>query len=193
MLELIYHSSVFGPIRLDYYEPVVRVGRSDDNDLVLRHPSVEPHHCLLVFQGEKVLCLPPDDAVFSDTDLGALAGPEYGEGDQIQLGEIKFSLAHSARTVAIPEVHRQEPGADAAARASGGTGQRRFYCARCRVFVPPAEIKRLGLVGHAKRYLCPKCSSLLELEPEPSRPLSGIKKWLRRAARTLTASPPAEH
>ncbi len=187
MLELIYHSSVFGPIRLDYYEPVVRVGRSEDNDLVLRHPSVDPHHCLLVFRGEKLLCLPCDDAVFAEADLEALTGPEYGDGEQIQIGEIRFNLAHSTQTVAIPEVHRPEarPGA---ATAREGPGQRRFYCVRCRVFVPQREIRRLGLVGHAKRYLCPKCSSLLELEPEPSKPLSGFRMWLRAARKRTTSS-----
>ena len=63
MLELIYHSGVFGPIHFEYSGPTVRVGSSEDNDLVLRHPSVELYHCLLVFRGEKVLCLPPDAVV----------------------------------------------------------------------------------------------------------------------------------
>jgi hypothetical protein len=194
VLKLIYDTAVFGPIHLEYEAPVIRVGRSEDNDLVLRHPSVERYHCLLVFRREKVLCLPPVEVFPSETDLPSLAGPEFGVGDQIKIGELQFSLAHSARTVAIPEILRQEPGGSTAgADTAAGASQRRFFCARCRVFIPHTEIKRLGLVGHAKRYLCPKCSSLLELEPEPSKPLSGIKKWLRHAARSLTASSPAQH
>jgi hypothetical protein len=193
VLKLIYDTAVFGPIQFEYEAPVIRVGRSEDNDLVLRHPSVERYHCLLVFRGEKVLCLPPAEVFSVETDLPSLAGPEFGVGDQIKIGELQFSLAHSARTVAIPEVQRQEPGGALEADAATGASQRRFFCAHCRVFIPRTEIKRLGLVGHAKRYLCPKCSSLLELEPEPSKPLSGIRKWLRRAARNLTASSPAEH
>jgi hypothetical protein len=192
VLKLIYHTTVFGQIDLEYDGPAVRVGCSEDNDLVLRHPSVEPHHCLLIFRGEKVLYLSPGDAVSSQTDLGSLAGPEFGVGDQLTIGELQFSLAHSARTVAIPEVHRLEPGADGAAGTSEGTSQRRFFCARCRVFISYTEVKHLGLVGRAKRYLCPKCSSLLQLEPEPCKSMSGPKKWLRRAVRSLTASPPAE-
>jgi hypothetical protein len=194
VLRLIYDTAVFGPIHLEYEAPVIRVGRSEDNDLVLRHPSVERYHCLLVFRGEKVLCLPPAEVLSVETDLPSLAGPEFGVGDQIKIGELQFSLAHSARTVAIPEVHSLEPGsATAGAGAAAGASQRRFFCSRCRVFIPHTEIKRLGLVGHAKHYLCPKCSSLLDLEPEPSKPLSGIRKWLRRAARSLIASSPAEH
>jgi hypothetical protein len=187
VLSLIYHSVVFGPIRLEYDRPVIRVGRNEDNDLVLRHLSIEPYHCLLVFRGEKVLCLEPDTVVSAETDLRSLAGPEYGQGEQMTIGELQFSLAHSARTVAIPEVISQAAGPQASGsspaprpgeRASPG----RYFCARCRVFVPNGEVKQVGLVGNAKRYLCPKCSSLLSAESEPSKPKTGRKEWLRRVA-----------
>jgi hypothetical protein len=194
VLKLIYDTAVFGPIQFEYEASVIRVGRSEDNDLVLRHPSVERFHCLLVFRGEKVLFLPPVEDLSVETNLPSLAGPEFGVGDQIKIGELQFSVAHSARTVAIPEVHPQEPeGGAAGTNAAAGASQRRFFCAHCRVFIPHTEIKRLGLVGRAKRYLCPKCSSLLELEPEPSKSLSGIRKWLRRAVRNLPASSLAKH
>lgn len=194
MLKLIYDTAVFGPIHFEYEAPVIRVGRSEDNDLVLRHPSVERYHCRLVFRGETVLCLPPGEEFSVETDLPSLVGPEFGVGEQIKIGDLQFSLAHSARTVAIPEVHGQEPeGGTAGADALTGASQRRFFCAHCRVFVSDTVAKRLGLVGHAKRYLCPKCSSLLELEPEPPKPMSGIRKWLRRAVRNLAASTPAKH
>jgi hypothetical protein len=194
VLSLIYNTAVFGPIQFEYEAPVIRVGRSEDNDLVLRHPSVKPYHCQLVFRGEKVLRLPPAEDFSVETDLPSLTGPEFGVGDQLKIGELQFSVAHSARTVAIPEIHRPQPeGEDAEADAAAGASKRRFFCARCRVFVPYRKIKRLGLVGHAERYLCPKCSSLLELEPEPSKPVSGIRKWLQRVVRSLTASSPAEH
>ena len=197
MLKLVYHTGVFGPIELEYEVPVIRVGRSEDNDLVLRHPSVEPHHCLLVFRGEKLLCLPPGDAVSSETDLGSLAGPEFGVGAQIRIGELQFSLAHSARSVAIPEVHHPDARAgasevDSATGASGGTGQRRYFCAHCQVFIPNAGVKRLGLVSHAKRYLCPKCSGLLDVEPEPPKAAPSLKGWLGRAVRKRTTSSQAK-
>ncbi|HWT78194.1 MAG TPA: FHA domain-containing protein, partial [Candidatus Methylomirabilis sp.] len=191
MLKLVYHTGVFGPIELEYDGPVVHVGRSEDNDLVLLHPSVEPHHCMLVFRGERLLCLPPDQAISSQTDLGSLAGPEFGAGAQITIGELQFSLAHSARSVAIPEVHHRDARAgvsegDPASGASKGTGQRRYFCAHCRMFIPDVEVKRLGLVSHAKRYLCPKCSGLLDVEPKPPKPSPSLKGWLGRAVRKRT-------
>jgi FHA domain len=113
VLKLVYHTGVFGPIDLEYVGPIIRVGRSEDNDLVLRHPSVEPQHCVLVFRGEKVLCLSQDQAITSETDLASLAGPEFGVGDQLMIGGLQFSLAHSARTVAIPEIRRPDANAGA--------------------------------------------------------------------------------
>ena len=62
-----------------------------------------------------------------------------------------------------------------------GSGQRRYYCAYCRTFVPDAEVKRVGLVGHAKRDLCPKCSRLLATEPEGAEPSLVLKKCLPKS------------
>ena len=173
VLKLIYHTAVFGPIDLEYDQAVIRVGRSEDNDLVLQHPSIEPHHCLLVFRDEKVLCLPPTQAIPSATDLQNLTGPELGPGDPVKIGDLQFSLAHSSKTVALPEIHLNNQGSPAAGSngdAAVGTGeqavQRRYYCARCRAFIEDTKVKRMGLVGHAKRDLCPKCSRPLETEPD---------------------------
>jgi hypothetical protein len=169
VLKLIYHTAVFGPLDLEYDRPVIRVGRSEDNDLVLRHHSVEPYHCLLVFRGEKVLCLPPDEAVGPQTDLWRLTGPELGPGDSLAIGDLRFSLAHSSMTVALPEPHREDSTTGASANdaetGSGEESQPPYYCAQCRAFVPDSAVKRVGLLGHAKLSLCPKCSRPLESQP----------------------------
>ena len=192
MLKLIYHTAVFGPIDLEYDRLVIRVGSSEDNDLVLRHPSVEPHHCLLVFRGEKVLCLPPSRAIPPEADLGSLTGPELGPGDPITIGDLQFSLAHSSRTVAVPGVHSQgsttaASEGDAGIGKGGEASQRRYHCTNCHAFFEEGEVKRVGLVGHAKRNLCPKCSRLLETEPEPQKPAPNLRERLQQAARNLTA------
>jgi hypothetical protein len=183
VLKLIYQTAVFGPIHLEYDQRVIRVGRSEDNDLVLRHPSVEPHHCLLVFRNEKVLCLSPGHAVSSQTDLQSLPGPEFGLGERITIGELQFSLAHSAKTVAIPEIC---PPSAMAGTSDGAAGsQRRYYCAHCRAFFQETEVHRLGLVGHVKHCLCPRCSNLVDPEASPPEPRLGLKRWLRKIWRLL--------
>jgi hypothetical protein len=179
VLKLIYHTAVFGSIDLEYHRPVIRVGRSEDNDLVLRHPSVAPHHCLLVFLGEKVLCLPPSQPI--PADPWSLTGPELGPGDPLLIGDLQFSLVHSSNTVAVPEVHA--PGSMGGARedpAAIGTeeeaSQPRYYCTYCRAFIPDAQVKRMGLLGHAKRNLCPKCSRPLETQLGPQQLLPDLIK-----------------
>jgi hypothetical protein len=168
VLKLVFHTAAFGPIDLEYHRQVIRVGRSEDNDLVLRHPSVEPHHCLLVFRGETVLWLPPSQTVPSATDLERLTGREFVLGDSLTIGELQFSLAHSATTVGIPEPHREDSAAcSAEAEGSIGASEPRYYCPRCRAFVARPKARRVGLMGHAKHNLCPKCSCLLKTEPEP--------------------------
>jgi hypothetical protein len=181
VLKLIYHTAVFGPIHLEYSQPAIRVGRSEDNDLVLRHPSVEPHHCLLVFREEKVLCLPPTQHLPSEFDLQGLTGPEFGPGDRLRIGEVEFSLVHSPRTVSIPEVHRPDPrvGAWRDDHLNGPeeeVSDGRYFCAHCQLLLSTTEVKRVGLVGHAKRYLCPKCSSILDVEPEPTKRVTRPKR-----------------
>jgi hypothetical protein len=166
MLKLIYHAGVIGPIDLEYQQSVVRVGRSEDNDLVLRHPSVAPRHCVLVFRGEKVLCLPPDATVSAEADLWSLRGPEFGAGDPLAIGDLQFMLAHSSKTVELPDTRSQGamPGASGEG-AESGTEEAlapRYYCPNCRAFIADTQVKRVGLVGHPKRDLCPKCSRLLE-------------------------------
>ena len=124
-----------------------------------------------MFRGEKLLYLSPDDAISSEADLRSLSGPEFGIGDKISIGELQFSLAHSARTVALPEVYSQDGQAGALERgsatgASAGARPRAILRALPAVY-SDAEVKRLGVVGQAKRCLCPKCSGLLSWSRNP--------------------------
>ena len=181
MLKLVYHNAVFGPIHLEYDRPVIRVGRSEDNDLVLRHPFVAPYHCVLMFRGEKVVWLPADADTASEAELQSLTGPEFGLGDQISIGELIFSLAHSAKTVAIPEtggpVAPLELSDAAAVGAGEGSLEDRYFCKHCQMSFPKAEVKRVGLVGRSKRCLCPKCSQVLNVEPDSASPERQRKGW----------------
>ncbi len=173
MLKLTYHNPVFGPIDLEYGRPVIRVGRSENNDLVLRHPSIQPYECILVFRDRKLLCLPPSQAISPDTDLQSLTGLEYGPGDQLQIGEVLFTVGRAANTVEIPEAALPhladsavpEPGMSELETVSPGT----YLCPHCRVAYQAEQLKRVGLVGRPKRWLCPKCSHVFGTAPEAAQ------------------------
>jgi hypothetical protein len=181
VLKLIYHTAALGPIELEYQQPVIRVGSSGNNDLVLAHPSVEPYHCQLVFREEKVLCIPSDQTISPGTNLRSLRGPEYGAGEQLRIGELQFSLAHSARSVAVPAMPRQEleretVKANLPDNTDGTADSGSYYCPQCRAYYHRTEVKRVGLVGSAKRCLCPKCSRILDVESGPRKAASPPRK-----------------
>ncbi len=177
MLKLVYHTAVFGPIDLEYDRPLIRVGSSEDNELVLRHSSIDPHHCLLLFRGEKVLCLPPSHNPPPPSELSHLTGNELGFGDVLKIGELEFSLAHSPNTVSLPEV----PGSmnDVVEDPEIGS-QPHYYCAHCRISIRHPDVKHVGLVGHGKRNLCPKCSGVLETPFESEKPPPEPKKLIEQ-------------
>jgi hypothetical protein len=189
VLKLIYHNAAFGPIDLEYDRSAIRVGSSEDNDLVLRHPSVKPHHCVLLFRDEKLVWLPPDPAISAEIDLRSLTGPEFDVGDHLQIGDLLFNVARSSRSVSIPTVSVPQMSAEAAGTdpaAAAEPDRNRYFCPHCRVVYQRADLKRVGLVGHPKRWLCPRCSHVFEVEPEapkpaPNQSAPGPRKWLRRS------------
>jgi hypothetical protein len=185
VLKLVYHTAVFGPIDLEYDRPVIRVGSSEDNDLVLRHPSVQPHHCQLGFRGEKVVFVPLNQNITSEVELWRLPGPEFGAGNRIRIGEVEFTLAHSSKSVAIPEAWSRATGTSGSEGIEDGDGKTEagYFCPKCRVFRQESEVRRVGLVGHAKRLLCPKCSTVLDGElAQPQKPPTAPKGGVLRKA-----------
>lgn len=159
MLKLVYHSNLFGPIDLEFERAIIRVGSSEDNDLVVRHPSVKAHHCRLLFRGEGVFLLPPGQGPEEDAAHQPSESPELGLGDSFNIGEVRFSLLHSSKTVALP-APRELPSLPKEPPEPG------LYCPHCRVVVPESKLKRVGIVGRAKHTMCPKCSHLLATEDE---------------------------
>jgi hypothetical protein len=166
VLKLVYHTGVLGPIDLEYEQPFVRVGSSPDNDLVLPHKTIAPYHCLLVFHGEKLLVLPPSRELPSAADLQTLRDGELGLGDSFTIGEVEFTLAHSSKTVALPEL----PGAPPAPRPPEDATRHRYFCPHCQRVVPEAELRHVGLVGHPSAACAPSAATCSIPNPPLPRP-----------------------
>jgi hypothetical protein len=94
---------------------------------------------------------------------------------------VEFTLAHSSKSVAIPEAlsHATVTAGSVEDLKSGEANQPRYFCPKCLVFLQESEVKRVGLVGHAKRLLCPKCSTLVNEEAAPQKPEPGRKGALK--------------
>ena len=196
MVRLVYHSHIFGPISLEYQQPVVTVGCESGNDLVLPHPSVRPCHCQLVMQEESVILCPlPGEPVENLGNNGERR--EFFVGDQLVIGEVLFEVRHSSNTVAIPCLGASAPetapaapnGSLTAAIASAanavapvpameGSAEGQYYCSNCQAFFSDAIVTRIGLKGRQKHLLCPQCSRPVESAPAPEKPPAGFFAWL---------------
>ena len=189
MVRLVYHSHIFGPISLEYQQPVVTVGCESGNDLVLPHPSVRPCHCQLLMQEESVILCPlPGEPVENLGNNGERR--EFFVGDQLVIGEVLFEVRHSSNTVAIPclgvPAPETAPAASTAnaavpAAAMAGLAEPGYYCSNCQAFFPDAIVTRIGLKGRQKHLLCPQCSRPVESAPAPEKPPAGF--FARLAAR----------
>lgn len=182
MLRLVYHTTVFGPLNLEYPGPRVRVGSCRDNDLVLPHPSVRPYHCTLLLTEDTVTVLPPDAGEARPPDA-----PCYGPGDRLQIGELLLSIEHSPNTVAVPP-----PKAEALLPGRNHRGfwradykavpdAARWLCSRCQLRFEDRQIRALGIEGGRKHILCPQCSLELALLAPAERELHGLLGALNSA------------
>lgn len=173
MVKLVYHTSVTGPISLDYNRPTITVGSAPGNDLVLPHPSVRPRHCQIEFREDRVVVGAPPGAAADQAEPSR----EYGIGERLLIGAVVFTVEHSANTVAIP---RERPPEEPPVVATGP----QYFCPNCRKYYSLSELTRIGLERRRKHLLCPKCSR--EVIP-PAQPAArrGFVFWAKRGAKGL--------
>lgn len=199
MLRLVYHTDLFGALYLEYNQPLVRVGSSSDNDLVLLHPSVSPHHCSLLFEEDSVRVLPADFQLRPEGLPPGLEVPCYVEGDTLPIGEVPLLVEHSPNTVALPcpRAETVDTGLtpDGYWRADAGQAppRARWLCRACAIRLEDRQITRIGLEKSRKHFLCPKCSHELELirpqAAEETGLLAAIRSLKRRGLRWLGIRP----
>lgn len=173
MVKLVYQTSAFGRLGLEYPRPVITVGSAPDNDLVLPHPSVRPRHCLIEFREDRVVVCAPAGAAADQAEPSR----EYGLGERLAIGAVVFEVEHSASTVAIP---RERPPEEPEPVAFGPL----YFCPNCQKHYPLSALTRIGLERRRKHLLCPKCSREV-IPPEGPAATGGLLRWLQRQASGL--------
>ena len=158
--------------------------------LIRQAPRIETADAAYYVHSRDTIGLPPLEKFDSSEDYYSAAFHEliHWSGSSLRLNRDGIRNGYFGNQVYSQEERARASEADSATGASKGASPRRYFCAHCRVFIPDAEVKRLGVIGHAKRCLCPKCSGLLVAEPEPPKLSPGLRNRLRHAVRNLTAS-----
>ena len=166
-----------------------RLGRSEDNDFQIDHPTISSRHCEILLEADSAMV----------RDLGSTNGTfiegqpvkeaRLQSGQTLQLGDVQMVLETTPITVAIPKIDR--PSVPAPSRLPDGAAaclnhsqvRATQKCTQCHhEFCEPC-VHHLRRVGGKFLNLCPLCSGRCES-------LSGVvkpkkKSLFARLAQTL--------
>ncbi len=98
----------------------IRIGRSDENDVQIDHPSISRKHCRLHLEGAswKVMDAESKNGVrVNDEPYAAIA---LRNGDVLEIGHLKFIFAAPGQMVVLPAESGTKAKALAAAQPGGG-------------------------------------------------------------------------
>jgi glycerophosphoryl diester phosphodiesterase len=145
-----------------------RLGRSDDNDIQIDHPTVSGNHCEIVLgdRSIKVRDLSSTNGTFINGQ--PIQESELHAGQTLRLGSVELEMESEEVRIAIPPIEVPPvPGpsflADGRAaclnHADLPATQR---CTHCGLFLCAACVHEIHRLGGASLKLCPACSGACE-------------------------------
>lgn len=147
---------------------ITRLGRSDDNDFQIDHPTISTHHCEIQLEADSVVV----------RDLGSTNGTfiegqpvkeaRLQAGQTLQLGDVQMVLETTPITVAIPKF--DVPQVPLPSRLPDGTAaclnhpqvRATQKCTYCHHEFCETCVHHLRRVGGKFLNLCPQCSAHCE-------------------------------
>jgi hypothetical protein len=170
---------------------ITRIGRAEDNDVVVSHPSLSQHHCELEL-GIDFLKV---------RDLGSTNGTTVNErtvteaflapGERLRFGQVPATFEWSQESVNVPAI--EAPRLAASVELDEGVlscikhtaAVASWHCEGCDKYFCPSCIKDVRLVGRPPRRVCPECSQTVVLAPWAD---GGRRKqsWWKRIKTAIT-------
>lgn len=181
-----------GPKELNW--GVTRVGRGEDNDIVIDHPSVSYHHCELELGLDFLLVRDcgSTNGTFVNNQPAKEARLEPGQS--VRLGQVPVTVEWSRQQVNVPKV--EAPKLAASVDLGDGvlsclkheTIPSSWHCPKCDQYFCTGCTHDVHLVGRPSRRTCPHCGVPVALTPWADRPKKRsiwgrIKKALSRTVR----------
>jgi pSer/pThr/pTyr-binding forkhead associated (FHA) protein len=146
-----------------------RIGRTQDNDFQIEHPTISSRHCELRLEGNEIVV----------RDCGSTNGTSFlGQpiqeirlqaGQTFAAGDIEFFIESTEANVAIPKFDRPVEKAPPVVTKDGMLCSRHpratvtHRCAHCREVMCEACVTKLRRRGGKVLKLCPVCSHHVEL------------------------------
>jgi hypothetical protein len=170
---------------------ITRIGRGEDNDVVVSHPSLSQHHCEMEL-GIDFLKV---------RDLGSTNGTIVGDqtvteaflapGERLRFGQVPATVEWSQESVHVPAIEAQglpvsvELGDGVLSCIKHTTTVASWHCEECDKYFCSGCIKDVRLVGRPPRRVCPECSQTVVPAPWAD---GGQRKqsWWKRIKTTVT-------
>jgi pSer/pThr/pTyr-binding forkhead associated (FHA) protein len=149
---------------------VNRVGRDEQNDFSIPHPSVSSHHCELILSNDGVVLHDLDS-----TNGSFVNGQPVGEvwleaGQHVRLGDIQLLVESTAINVSIPKFERATPPPAPPLVLEDGSFVcprhpdllATFKCTRCQEVMCSGCVRMMRRQGGQPLFLCVVCHSKCE-------------------------------
>jgi pSer/pThr/pTyr-binding forkhead associated (FHA) protein len=157
------------PVSKELNWGITRIGRADDNDFVISHPSVSGHHCEVELGVDFVNVRDCQSTNGTFIDNRRIQSARLEPGQLLRIGDVSALLERSLETVSIPKFDVPKPAQSVQLQDGVWSCERHasvraeWSCPKCQgKFCGPC-IHQLRLVrGHQTHKLCPICSAPVE-------------------------------
>jgi len=195
MARLLIQSEGTPPLTSELNWGITRVGRGDDNDVVLNYPFVSYHHCELELglNGLRVRDHSSTNGTFVNDQRIQEAHLESGQ--KLCFGRIWATVEYSSQPIVVPEIAVKRP-PESMPLANGVMSCHShpsvpsvWHCLKCAQYFCLSCVRGVNLVGRPVHKLCPLCSDHVVLAPwvadrEKKPTLWGrVKKAFNRTSR----------
>lgn len=173
MAKLLVKTQGVGNPVLDLRLGVNRIGRGEDNQFQIIHPTISTHHCEMVLGDGTVIlrdCGSTNGTFVNGTRITeAVLEP----GQTVHLGDVELYVETTSVTIAIPQYDRPVPAPPVVTTDGAMICPRHkkskvtYQCTECREVMCDACVHRLRRRGGKVHLFCPLCSNPVELIGAP--------------------------
>lgn len=169
MARLILEAGRFEPDSINLNWGITRVGRADDNDFIIRHPSISAHHAEIELGLDFIRVRDCDSTNGTFVENQRVDGvTSIAPGQHLRFGDIPALIEQSQETVAVPSIERPKPSQSVELAADVWSCERhngtraRWRCPKCGGRFCGPCIHELRLQRGRPHRLCPVCSAHVE-------------------------------
>ena len=169
MARLLYKTSGLSADEIQLHPGCNRLGREDENDFAVPHPSISRHHCEVWLTEDAVLVrdLSSQNGTFVNEERVCEA--QVFAGQTLRLGDVELVLAEAPVRISVPDLPLPATARETSYLADGtpcclhhdGVAGG-LQCTKClKVFCLPC-VRQLRVAGGVPRRFCPECGGACE-------------------------------